>query len=68
MRDPGRSPELAQMAENEGLPIHVSVMDVDWMLRLPRPSAPSKRLGVYPPKPRLQLEVSGIMGSRQSMV
>jgi hypothetical protein len=29
IRDPGRSPELAQTAENEGLPIHVSVMDVD---------------------------------------
>ena len=29
MRDPGRSPELAQMAERESLPIKVSVMDVD---------------------------------------
>ena len=29
MRDPGRSPELAQMAEKESLPIKVSVMDVD---------------------------------------
>ena len=29
MRDPLRSPELAQMAEKESLPIKVSVMDVD---------------------------------------
>ncbi len=29
MRDPGRSPELAQLAEKESLPIKVSVMDVD---------------------------------------
>ncbi len=29
MRNPSRSPELAQMAEKESLPIHVSVMDVD---------------------------------------
>ena len=29
MRDPGRSPELVQMAEKESLPIKVSVMDVD---------------------------------------
>lgn len=29
MRDPGRSPELAQTAEKESLPIKVSVMDVD---------------------------------------
>ncbi len=29
MRDPIRSPELAQMAEKESLPIKVSVMDVD---------------------------------------
>ncbi len=29
MRDPVRSPELASTAAKEGLPIHVSVMDVD---------------------------------------
>ncbi len=29
MRDPQRSPQLAQTAAAEGLPIHVSVMDVD---------------------------------------
>ena len=29
MHDPGRSPELAQLAEKESLPIKVSVMDVD---------------------------------------
>src|SRR5438128_1613969 len=29
MRDPGRSPELAQAAEKERLPIRISAMDVD---------------------------------------
>jgi NAD(P)-dependent dehydrogenase (short-subunit alcohol dehydrogenase family) len=29
MRDPGRSPELAQKVKTENLPIHVSAMDVD---------------------------------------
>lgn len=29
MRDPGRAPELAQMAAKEGLPVSVSAMDVD---------------------------------------
>ena len=29
MRDPGRSPELAQLAEKESLPIKVSIIDVD---------------------------------------
>jgi NAD(P)-dependent dehydrogenase (short-subunit alcohol dehydrogenase family) len=29
MRNPSSAPELAQTAEKEGLPIHVSVMDVD---------------------------------------
>jgi NAD(P)-dependent dehydrogenase (short-subunit alcohol dehydrogenase family) len=29
MRNPGRSPELARTAAKEGLPIHISTMDVD---------------------------------------
>src|SRR5262245_14843672 len=29
MRNPGRAPELARTAKAEGLPIHVSAMDVD---------------------------------------
>jgi NAD(P)-dependent dehydrogenase (short-subunit alcohol dehydrogenase family) len=29
MRNPGRAPELAEIAAKEGLPVHVSAMDVD---------------------------------------